>query len=308
MRARRMLTLARGAVLALSVIAAHADTVNTRALTTSQLAPGVYTIRHPDPTDDFPDGNTTVIVGERSVLVIDTGYLPSTARADIERIRGWTGKPVRYVLNTHWHNDHNGGNHVYLQAFPGADVIAHHETKAMMDARIRSYVTRFVAEDSVFAKQRADYRRSADTGLDEKGSALTSAQREVAAHSLRLAQRAVAEFRSYVYQSPTLTFDSKITLDLGGREVELMFLGRGNTGGDVVAYLPKERILVAGDLIDHPVPYAFGGYPSEWLKTLRRIEALDIDTIVPGHGEVLRGKAYVQRLMTMLPKFDSWSK
>ena len=88
------------ALLALVVIshASHAVSVNTRDLQIRQLAPGVYTIRHPDPTEDFPDGNTTVVVGEREVLVVDTCYLPSSADADIARIRTWTDKPVRWVV------------------------------------------------------------------------------------------------------------------------------------------------------------------------------------------------------------------
>jgi len=89
-------------------------------------------------------------------------------------------------------------------------------------------------------------------------------------------------------------------IDLGGRIVELKHLGRGNTGGDVVAWLPAERILVAGDLVDHPVPYAFGGYPSEWAGTLDRLAALDPALVVPGHGEVLRGKGYIERVAALI--------
>ena len=98
------------AILAVRALAsaACADSVKTRERQVRQLAPGVYTIRHADPTDDFPDGNTTVVIGEREVLVVDTCYLPSSADADIALIRGWTDKPVRWVLNTHWHNDHVG--------------------------------------------------------------------------------------------------------------------------------------------------------------------------------------------------------
>jgi len=134
--------------------AAHADTVNTRERQVRELAPGVYTIRHADPTDDFPDGNTTVVIGEREVLVVDTCYLPSSADADIAQIRRWTDKPVRWVLNTHWHYDHVDGNHRYRLAWPGAEVTAHEETRRMIDSRANSYVRRFVAPESSFGKQR----------------------------------------------------------------------------------------------------------------------------------------------------------
>jgi Metallo-beta-lactamase superfamily len=70
----------------------------------TQLADGVYEIQHE------PNGNTTVIIGERQVFVVDTCFLPSAAREDIAQIRKWTDKPVSFVLNTHFHNDHNLGN------------------------------------------------------------------------------------------------------------------------------------------------------------------------------------------------------
>jgi glyoxylase-like metal-dependent hydrolase (beta-lactamase superfamily II) len=279
---------------------AHADTVNTREQQVRQLAPGIYTIRHADPTDDFPDGNTTVVIGEREVLVVDTNYLPSSADADIALIRSWTDKPVRWVLNTHWHNDHVGGNHNYRLAWPGAEVVAHDETRRMMDSRVRSYVRRFIAPDSTFGRQREALRRTAETGLDDKGASVDGAARATAAASLARLERARAEFSSIVIEPPSVTFETGLRIDLGGRVVELKHLGRGNTGGDVVAWLPAERILVAGDLVDHPVPYAFGGYPTEWAGTLDRLAALDPVLVVPGHGEILRGKAYIERVATLL--------
>lgn len=299
---RSPLRLWRFAALAALVAAsaAHADTVNTRTHQVRELASGVYTIRHPDPTDDFPDGNTTVVIGEREVLVVDTGYLPSSADADIALIRRWTDKPVRWVLNTHWHNDHVGGNQRYRQAWPAAEVVGHDETRRMIDARVRSYVRRFVLPDSTFGQQRDALRRTAQTGVDEKGAAVDAAARAAAAASLARLERALAEFQGIVLEPPTVTFETGLRIDLGGRIVELKHLGRGNTGGDVIAWLPAERILVAGDLVDHPVPYAFGGYPNEWIVTLGRLAALDPLLVVPGHGEPLRGTGYIERVSALL--------
>lgn len=296
---RRAARLVAAAALAITA-AAHSDTVNTRELTVSTLAPGVYTIRHPDPTDDFPDGNTTVVVGEREVLVIDTCYLPSSADADIARIRGWTDKPVRWVLNTHWHNDHVGGNQRYRAAWPGAQVVGHEETRRMIDARVRAYVSRFVSADSTFGRQREALRRIAESGVDAKGVRVDAAARQAAAESLGRLERASAEFRDIVIEPPSITFETGLRIDLGGRVVELKHLGRGNTGGDVVAWLPAERILVAGDLVDVPVPYAFAGYPGDWITTLDRLAALDPLRVVPGHGDPLHGKGYIERVAALL--------
>ena len=71
--------------------------------------------------------------------------------------------------------------------------------------------------------------------------------------------------------------------------MEIKHLGRGNTAGDAVVYLPTEKILIAGDLVVYPVPYFYGGYPSEHAKTLRDMSRLNFATAVPGHGRVLRG-------------------
>lgn len=300
-RARACLALAGVALAG----AAAADTVVTRTLTLTDLAPGVFTIRHPDPTDDFPDGNTTVVIGRDGVLVIDTGYLPSTARADIERIRARTDKPVRWVVNTHWHNDHVGGNRSYLDAFPGAQIIGHTTTRTMMESRIGSYVRRFTSEDSAFGAARAKQREQLRSGKDERGEPLGDARRAELDRSLARTEQAVAEFRSFTLQPPTRTFDDRLEIDLGDRRVELRHLGRGNTGGDIVAWLPQERLLVSGDLVDHPVPYAFGGYPAEWVETLARLQGFEARIIVPGHGEVLRESRYLSRVIELLRRVSA---
>ena len=75
---------------------------------------------------------------------------------------------------------------------------------------------------------------------------------------------------------------------------------RGNTFGDAMAYLPKERILIAGDLVDSPVPYLHGGFPVEQIATLKRMKGLDFETLVPGHGNVLKGKTFVQQEIELI--------
>src|SRR5947209_1583576 len=99
----------------------------------TKLAEGVYAIEHAEDPAGFNNGNTTVIIGARQVFVVDTCFLPSEAREDITQIRNWTDKPVTFVLNTHFHNDHNLGNRVYMDAFPALTVIAHTETKKSME-------------------------------------------------------------------------------------------------------------------------------------------------------------------------------
>src|SRR5689334_10408257 len=87
-----------------AITAAESTTSHQRSV--RKLSDGVYLILHPLAPDHFTEGNTVVIIGDTAVLVVDSCYLPSSAREDIAQIREWTDKPVRYLLNTHWHNDH----------------------------------------------------------------------------------------------------------------------------------------------------------------------------------------------------------
>ena len=78
-----------------------------------------------------------------------------------------------------------------------------------------------------------------------------------------------------------------------GRTIEVLYFHRAHTRGDVVVYLPEERVLVAGDLLTQPILWTWSSYPADYGRTLRAIEQLAIDRIVVGHGEVLEGKAYL---------------
>src|SRR5215470_10256090 len=148
-----------------------ADTVGTKQRMVTKLADGIYEIRHKDPPDHFMHGNTVVIIGDTGVLVVDSCYLPSTAREDIAQIRQWTNKPVRYLLNTHWHNDHNQGNAAYAAAFPTVTIVSHAETAKLMVLRIAPYL-------SEYPHRMEKFQRELDTGKDLSGRALTEADKE----------------------------------------------------------------------------------------------------------------------------------
>jgi glyoxylase-like metal-dependent hydrolase (beta-lactamase superfamily II) len=251
----------------------------------TKLADGIYEIQHPA-TGGNVNGNTTVIIGERQVFVVDTCFLPSVAREDIAQIRKWSDKPVAFVLNTHFHNDHNLGNRAYMDAFPALTVIAHVETKREMD---------LFGPGSAMREEKGIVRlqQMQDTGKGPDGQPLTEDDKKQIKDALAERAPAMEEIKKVKFQSATLTFEHDFTIDLGNREVQVKFLGRGNTPGDAVVYLPKEKIVVAGDLIVCPIPYVYDGYPREWVQTLQNLAQLDADTIVPGHGPVMHDKAYI---------------
>ncbi|HWQ37681.1 MAG TPA: MBL fold metallo-hydrolase [Burkholderiales bacterium] len=94
---------------------------------------------------------------------------------------------------------------------------------------------------------------------------------------------------------PDLVFERELTVHLGSREVRLLHLGPGHTKGDTVAWLPKERILFSGDLVEHgATPYAGDAYLKAWPKTLDALRALKPEKLVPGRGDPLMDPQQVQ--------------
>ncbi len=95
---------------------------------------------------------------------------------------------------------------------------------------------------------------------------------------------------------PTMTFTGRMTLWLGKLEVQLIQLGRGHTKGDTVVWLPQDKVLFSGDLVEFDAtPYAGDAYFQDWPKTLDNIAALKPEALVPGRGAALQGAADVAR-------------
>jgi len=252
----------------------------------SKLADGVYSIEHRDNFDGFKSGNTTVIIGDRQVFVVDACFLPSAAREDIAEIRKWTDKPVSFLINTHFHNDHNLANRIYMDNFPALTIIAHIETKRGMDMF-------GPGSESREEKQNAYFQQLLETGKTKEGRALTAVEKKEVKDALAQRAPVMEELKKIEFQSATLTFDHDFSLDIGNREVQIKFLGRGNTAGDAIVYLPKEKIVMTGDLVSYPIPATNDGYPAEWIETLQNLGRLDAGTIVPGHGPVMHDKTYL---------------
>jgi glyoxylase-like metal-dependent hydrolase (beta-lactamase superfamily II) len=99
---------------------------------------------------------------------------------------------------------------------------------------------------------------------------------------------------------PTESFADELVIDDAERPVRLMFLGRANTDGDAFAWLPEQRILVAGDVVVAPIPFGTQSYAGDWIEVLERLEAMPFAMLIPGHGEPLSDTAFIQRLIAAL--------
>jgi glyoxylase-like metal-dependent hydrolase (beta-lactamase superfamily II) len=192
----------------------------------------------------------------------------------VDRLREITTKPVRFVVNTHFHWDHWHGNEVYPAAYPGAEIITNQLTREAMVRkglkRIQDHVRQVPGE---VARLRA-----------ELAAAATPEQRAKLQADLRLAESYLAEVRALRPALPTMAFERTMKLYRRDREIHLLYLGRAHTEGDVFVYLPKERTVITGDAVIGWTPYMGDGYPEDWVTTIDRLAELDFDTIVMGHG------------------------
>ena len=262
-----------------------------------KIADGVYGFMWRDPLADPIQGNALFVINDNDVVVVDTALLPSTARVMAAELRKLTPKPVSYVINTHWHDDHHGGNAVYRELWPDVRIVGHRETRS--DIIEKTYRVRpKTLSDTLAAADR--YKRWAASGKDDEGKVLDERRRTRAGEIAVLDRAIVPELRTIQEAPPDVTFTDQLVLYRGGRTIEVRWLGLANTRGDTVVVLPRERIAASGDLVVHPIPFMFGSYHEEWVKTLDALDGLPVDTFLPGHGPLLRDRTYLRQVRGLL--------
>jgi glyoxylase-like metal-dependent hydrolase (beta-lactamase superfamily II) len=267
------------------------------AFEVERLADGVHGFVWKSPLDNPIQGNALFIINEGDVVVVDTGLLPSTARVMAAELRKLTSKPVRYVVNTHWHDDHHTGNAVYREVWPGVEFIGHRDTRADLIEKSYGERPKDLADMQASIER---YERWAATGKDDDGKVLEERRRIRAGEIAALDRAMFPELKGAPEMPPDLTFVDQLVLQRGDRTIDVRWLGRGNTRGDTVVVLPKERIAATGDLLVHPVPFGILSYYEDWPVTLGRLDALPVDVLFPGHGPVMRDRAYLHQVQGLL--------
>jgi cyclase len=262
---------------------------------TEKVAEGIYAFITPEERSGFQAGNSVAIVGDDCVLVFDTGNIPSATRRQIAEIKKLTDKPVRYVVNSHWHPDHNLGNAEYAAAFPSAAFISTPATRTGILERIAGYrsdMQGFATTDSLMRLRLA-------SGKMRDGSDLPATLRTIWTLLTRDYKEFLPEVLSAKPLAPTVTFDDSLTIHLGKREVKII-ARRANTEGDAVIYVPDAKVLLTGDLVTVPCPFPSSAFFSDWISALDGLKAIGASTIVPGHGDVMHDYRYVDLVREML--------
>jgi len=234
-------------------------------------------------------GNSVAIVTDSDVVLFDTTLLAATATSVLSELRTVTPKPVRLVVNSHWHPDHTGGNDTVATAYPGLEIIASQETRRLMEDTGTVY-QKTLEYEIALADQ--EINKELQSGKTSDGKPMDARQREDLSAQLGMEDRFLKDFKAERVRLPSLTFEKSLTLYHGGRELRLLALP-GHTAGDVALYLPREKILLAGDLLPYPVPFCADSHPRAWIASLEVLSRLDTVLIVPGHGAAQRDKRYL---------------
>jgi glyoxylase-like metal-dependent hydrolase (beta-lactamase superfamily II) len=261
---------------------------------TIRVADGIYLFVTPPYGEVGLDGNSIAILSDEGVLVFDSNGTPAAAQAVLTEIRKLTDKPVKYLVNSHWHWDHWYGSQVYTRAFPGIRVVAQEKTREMMMGPALEF------NRPGLETQLPGYIASLEQKIAAANDQTPASQLDAMKASLAEARFFLDQKRNAEHVFPNLTFDRELTLRLGGRVVQVLHHDRAVTPGDTFLYLPKERIVVTGDLLVNPISFALSCYPTGWLKTLERIDALDAAILIPGHGEPLRDERLLHATMTVM--------
>ncbi len=266
-----------------------------------KLADGVYAaIRKQPPLMSF-DPNNVFIINDEDVVVVEANASLAATKELLAALRKLTNKPIKYVINTHWHDDHIIGNQVYAQAFPNVEFIAHASTLTDRPTVGETNRQQMLAGGKGYAER---LRSLVEQNKSLAGTQLSEEERINYRSDIAWLERALTEAPQVKIILPTLTIEDRLTLHRGARTIEIRHLGRGHTGADLIVHLPKEGILITGDLVVWPVPLVGStSFPAAYSATMEKLLTLPANIIVPGHGLVLRDQNYLKlmaRLLTSL--------
>ena len=291
-----MLRSRLAAAAALTLFAAPPQVHDSR-VELVRLADGVYAAIRREPLGLAVNSNSLIVVGEREVLVVDAQFTREATQETIGAIRSVTPHPVRWVVNTHWHDDHVAGNQVYRDSFPGVQFVLHQNTREDL-ARLGEPNRTATGQGAPPLVER--YDRLLGQGLGVDSTPVSGNERASLTSALRIMRRYLAELPDFRFTAEGPTVREALRLEVGTQVVDIRWFGRANTRGDLVVLLPRHGIVATGDLVVWPIPFGFLSYPREWTEVLDSVSALAPRQVVPGHGPVMGDLGYLRRVRSLL--------
>jgi cyclase len=258
---------------------AQAQTATTHLFEIEKVADGVFAALAKPAA--LTNCNAAIFVLSRDVLVVDAHSKPSAAASLIAQInKEVTNRPVRYLVNTHFHWDHTQGDAAYKKANPQVQIIASDTTKQLLSQVQRDRLKESL--DSVpglieAAKARLSQAKSAQ-------------ERDWANEQLRQLRAYQVEMQSYPLELPNVTFAKTHMIKDRSGDLEIAFNGKAHTAGDVQVFSPAKKVVASGDAVIGFLPNLNDGYPRPWPATIDSVATWKFDHIITGHGAVQHGR------------------
>ena len=225
--------------------------------------------------------NAAIFVNSNDVLVVDAHSKPSAAASLIAQLKKEvTPKPVRYLVNSHFHWDHTQGNHAYRNMGSQVDIIASEPTKRLLTE---------LAEQRLKASL-DEVPKQLDTLGARAAKSGSQAEKAFCAEQIRQLEAYQAEMRNYAPELPTITLATSYAIKDKEHDLHIAYHGHAHTAGDVTVFCPQKRAIASGDMIHGFLPFIADGYPKAWPKTIDAVAKLDFTVLMGGHGPAQRGR------------------
>lgn len=263
----------------------------SKHFTLHQLAEGVYAAISIEGYGATSNAGI-VDLGDRT-LIFDTFLTPQAAEDLRDAATHLTGRPVSIVVNSHWHGDHMQGNCIFA---PDVALIATERTRDLMATR---------GDEAIdWTKVNAPAQLQSLTRQLEE--AQDPEQRKDLALKVSESKEVVETLWKLTLRLPNETFADRLVFHSTKRSAELLTYGGGHTESDAFLLLPAEKLAFMGDLLFVQSHLWMGhGNPDEWLRIIDRLETLDLETVVPGHGplgtkaNLAAERGYIQALLKL---------
>ena len=257
-----------------------AATADTNLFEIRKAAEGVYqAFAKPNA---LLNSNGVIFVNSKEVVVVDSHSRPSSAASLIAQIKKEvTDKPVKYLVDSHFHWDHANGNAAYEQL--GAKIVASRTTQRLMAETSASRIRGTLEPNGHIARGMASVPAMIEATKEQIAKAATGANADALKMRLAQIEAYAAEMKNFAPALPSIAFDKSYVIKDKDFDLYVQFNGRAHTAGDTQIFCPARRAIATGDVA---AAFMGDGYPGEWAKTLDTIMKLKFDTILPGHGPI----------------------
>lgn len=269
-------------------------------LTTRKLTDSIYVFEPNTQCKDIVDGNVTAIIGSKGVVLVDVPQRGPFVKEVTKRLSNLTSLPVAYIVITHWHNDHSSGLVLLRKVFPGAKLIL--QTENAIAFREKLYPTMMELRNGDTATINL-FRRDLAAGTKFGKAPFANAyERKRWGETLKDDEEMVADYRGFDEKllEPDIVFGDTLRIRDGGLDVELTHIPSSHSPSDIFVFVPSKNILITGDIVVAPVPYAFNAKHQWWMENLERIRQRKPTVMVPGHGAVQYDFGYIDKLDSLL--------